>query len=71
MMQPLCISKDPCITEEKGKLIRWEGGGVGEIGLLAFNFSKNFIFTPFGVIFRGLPTTELEFSNFFLEIGIF
>ena len=29
MMQPLCISKDPCITEEKEKLIRWEGGGVG------------------------------------------
>ena len=24
MMQPLWISKDPCITEEKGK-----GGGVG------------------------------------------
>ena len=22
MMQPLCISKDPCITEEKGKLIK-------------------------------------------------
>ena len=29
MMQPLWISKDPCITEEKGKLIKWEGGGVG------------------------------------------
>ena len=29
MMQPLCISKDPCLTEEKGKLIKWEGGGVG------------------------------------------
>ena len=29
MMQPLCISKDPCITEEKGKLIKGEGGGVG------------------------------------------
>ena len=29
MMQPLCISKDPCITEEKGKLIKWGGGGVG------------------------------------------
>ena len=28
-MQPLWISKDPCITEEKGKLIKWEGGGVG------------------------------------------
>ena len=28
-MQPLCISKDPCITEEKRKLINWEGGGVG------------------------------------------
>ena len=31
MMQPLCISKDPCITEEKGKLIKWEGGGVDMI----------------------------------------
>ena len=29
MMQPLWISKNPCITEEKGKLIKWEGGGVG------------------------------------------
>ena len=29
MMQPLWISKDPCIIEEKGKLIKWEGGGVG------------------------------------------
>ena len=29
MMQPLWISKDPCITEEKGKVIKWEGGGVG------------------------------------------
>ena len=29
MMQPLCISKDPCITEEKGKLVKWEGGGEG------------------------------------------
>ena len=29
MMQPLWISKDPCITEEKGKLIKCEGGGVG------------------------------------------
>ena len=29
MMQPLCISKEPCITEEKGKLIKLEGGGVG------------------------------------------
>ena len=28
-MQPLWISKDPCITEEKGKLIKWEGGGGG------------------------------------------
>ena len=28
-MQPLCISKDHCITEEKRKLIMWEGGGVG------------------------------------------
>ena len=28
-MQPLFISKGPCITEEKGKLIKWEGGGVG------------------------------------------
>ena len=28
-MQPLWISKDPCITEEKGKLVKWEGGGVG------------------------------------------
>ena len=28
MMQPLCISKDPCITEEKGTLIKREGGGV-------------------------------------------
>ena len=29
MMQPLWISKDPCITEEKGKMFKWEGGGVG------------------------------------------
>ena len=29
MMQPLCISKYTCITEEKRKLIKWEGGGVG------------------------------------------
>ena len=29
MMQPLWISKDPCITEEKGKLIKWQGGGAG------------------------------------------
>ena len=28
-MQPLWISKDPCITEEKEKLIKGEGGGVG------------------------------------------
>ena len=28
-MQPLWISKDPCITEEKGKLIKWGGGCVG------------------------------------------
>ena len=28
-MQPQCISKDPCITEEKRKSIEWEGGGVG------------------------------------------
>ena len=28
-MQPLWISKDPCITEEKGKLIKREGGSVG------------------------------------------
>ena len=28
-MQPQWIPKDPCITEEKGKLIKWEGGGVG------------------------------------------
>ena len=27
-MQPLWISKDPWITEEKGKLINWESGGV-------------------------------------------
>ena len=27
-MQPLWISKDPCITEGKRKLIKWEGGGV-------------------------------------------
>ena len=26
---PEWISKDPCITEKKGKLIKWEGGGVG------------------------------------------
>ena len=26
---PLYISKDPCITEEKGKLIKREGGGEG------------------------------------------
>ena len=26
--QPLWISKDPCISEEKGNLIKWEGGGV-------------------------------------------
>ena len=25
MMQPLSIANDPCITEEKGKLIKWEG----------------------------------------------
>ena len=29
MMQPICVSKDPCITEEKGKLIKGEVGGVG------------------------------------------
>ena len=29
MMHPLWISKDTCITEEKGKLIKWEGGGIG------------------------------------------
>ena len=28
-MQPLWISKGPCISEEKGKLIKGEGGGVG------------------------------------------
>ena len=28
-MQPLWISKDPCITEEKGKLIKLKVGGVG------------------------------------------
>ena len=28
-MQPLWISKDPCITEEKGKLINRKGGSVG------------------------------------------
>ena len=28
-MQPLWILKDPCITEEKGKLIKCEGGDVG------------------------------------------
>ena len=27
-MQLLWISKDPCITEEKGKLIKREDGGV-------------------------------------------
>ena len=32
-MQPLWISKDPCITEEKGKLIKCEGGGVGVCAL--------------------------------------
>ena len=26
---PMYLSKDPCITEEKGKLIEGEGGGVG------------------------------------------
>ena len=31
-MQPLWISKDPCITEEKGKLIKWEGVGVCALG---------------------------------------
>ena len=36
MMQPLCISKDPCITEEKGKLIKWEGGGAGSMGFAHF-----------------------------------
>ena len=29
LMQPLWISKDPCNTEEKGKLIKLEDGGVG------------------------------------------
>ena len=29
MMQPLCIPKESCITDEKGKLFKWEGGGVG------------------------------------------
>ena len=28
-MQPLWISKNPCITEVMRKLIKWEGGGVG------------------------------------------
>ena len=28
-MQPLWISKGPSITEEKGNLIKREGGGVG------------------------------------------
>ena len=28
-MQLLWISKDHCITKEKGKLIKWEGGSVG------------------------------------------
>ena len=28
-MQSLWISKDPCITEEKGKMIKWVCGGVG------------------------------------------
>ena len=28
-MQPLWISKSAYITEGKGKLIKWEGGGVG------------------------------------------
>ena len=32
-MQPLWISKDPCITEEKGKLFKREGGGVGVCAL--------------------------------------
>ena len=27
--QPLSISKEPCITEEKEKLINRKGGGVG------------------------------------------
>ena len=30
-MQPLWISKDPCIAEEKGKLIKREGGGYLEV----------------------------------------
>ena len=33
MIQPLSISKELCITEEKGKLIKWEGGGVGVCAL--------------------------------------
>ena len=28
-MLPLWISKDLCITKEKGKLIKWKGGGLG------------------------------------------
>ena len=28
-MQPLWISKDPCITEEKEKLIKRKDGGLG------------------------------------------
>ena len=37
-MQPLWISKDPCITEEKGKLIKWEGGGVGVCAVRIWRF---------------------------------
>ena len=37
-MQTLWISKDPCITEEKGKLIKCEGGGVGVCALGFWRF---------------------------------
>ena len=37
-MQPVWISKDPYITEEKGKLIKWEGGGIGVCALGFWRF---------------------------------
>ena len=38
IMQPLWISKDLCITEEKGKLIKWEGGCVSVCALGFWRF---------------------------------
>ena len=34
-MQPLWISKDPCITEENGKLIKKEGGGFEGLKIIS------------------------------------